>query len=375
MIATGLVGIAAVLLVGQLVTVGLYLVRLFRPPALPRHIGQPGVTLLRPVCGLDTHDAETLGSSFRQDYPDYEVIFCAPSAADPACALVRDLIAAHPDRQARLLTGQISRSGNPKLDNVWKGWDAARHDYVCMSDSNLLLPPDYLSTLVASWGPRTGMVSSPPIGIRPVGFGGALECAFLNCNQARLQFAAASIGAGFAQGKTLLYHRPMVEAAGGLAELGRYLAEDVSSTKLVRRLGRRVSLPPLPYAQPIGRRSVAQVWDRQLRWSRVRRDGFALIFVTEIANGAVLPGLALATALQLSGGSWLWLLAYLALWFGAEVVLMIRAGWPHGWRDIVALPLRDLLLPALWVTTFRRRGFEWRGTAMDTVEHRQEGPA
>jgi ceramide glucosyltransferase len=359
-----LLSIAALALLGlHLATVGLYLWRVQFPPAARGMIGQPAITLLRPVCGLDAFDAETLGSSFTQDYPDYEIIFCAPSAGDAAVPLVQRLMDAHPERRAQLLVGQVALTGNPKLNNLWKGWDAAAHDWVCMTDSNLLLPPDYLSTLVAAWGLDTGLVSSPPIGMRPDGFGGHLECAFLNSNQARWQFAAASLGNAFAQGKTLFWNKPMVDGAGGLAVLGRHLAEDVSSTKLVRSLGLHVSLPPRPFAQPIGWRSLRQVWDRQLRWSRVRRDGFPFLFAGEITNGAAVGALLMAFAVGP-----LAMVAYLALWWGAEVVLMQRAGWPHGWRDVVVLPLRDALLPALWAATFLRRGFEWRGTAMTTVE-------
>jgi ceramide glucosyltransferase len=357
-------GVALALLVTHLVTVGLYLWRSRATQVLHGVIGQPKITLLRPVCGLDAFDAETLESSFWQDYPDYEIIFCAPRATDAAVPLVRRLIDAHPERHAQLLVGQVAHTGNPKLNNLWKGWDAAVHDWVCMTDSNLLLPPDYLSTLVAAWGPNTGLVSSPPVGIRPDGIGGHLECAFLNSNQARWQFAAGRLGHAFAQGKTLFWNKPMVDGAGGLAILGRHLAEDVSSTKLVRGLGLRVSLPPMPFAQPIGRRSLRQVWDRQLRWSRVRRDGFPLLFAGEVTNGAAC-GAVLAA---LVGGP-VAVLGYVGLWWGAEVWLMHRAAhWPHGWRDVAVLPLRDALLPALWCATFLRRGFEWRGTAMTTVE-------
>jgi ceramide glucosyltransferase len=351
---------AMALLGAHLITVAMYWWRLERPLHKTQGIiGQPSITLLRPVCGLDAYDVETLESSFLQDYPDYEIIFCVGNASDAALPLLNRLIADHPGRPAKVLVGQVARAGNPKLDNLWKGWQAARHDWVCMADSNLLLPPDYLKTLVASWGPDTGLVSSPPLGIRPIGWGGHLECAFLNSNQARLQFAAATIGAAFAQGKTLFWNRPMVQAAGGLSMLARHLAEDVSATKLVRGLGLRVSLPQLPFAQPIGHRSLRQVWDRQLRWSRVRRDGFVLLFLGELANGAALGAalMALATGPLLAAG-------YLGLWWGAEVLLMRRAGWPHGWRDVAVLPLRDALLPMLWAATFLRRGFEWRGTVI-----------
>lgn len=359
---------AVALLIGQIVTVVLYLGRL-RPRA---HrigpMGQPAITLLRPVCGLDPQDAETLGSSFRQEYPDYEIIFCAPSDDDPAVPLVNRLIAEHPHVPARLMTGQSRITGNPKLDNLWKGWPAARGAYVCMADSNLLLPPDYLATLMATWIPGTGLVSSPAWGARPENLAARLECAFLNGNQARLQFAADSIGLGFAQGKTLFWNRDILNRAGGLRALGGWLAEDVAATRLVRGLGLRVRLAPLPFAQPIGRRSLRQVWDRQLRWSRVRRDGFPLLFATEFANGPALATAALAAGLWLTGLPWVFLALFLAVWYGSEALLMRRAGWPAQGRDLAVLPLRDVLLPLLWVATFLRRDITWRGTAMAVPE-------
>jgi ceramide glucosyltransferase len=353
--------LAAILLLGaHLATVVIVLLR----PARPRPGGgaipaTARITLLRPVCGRDAFDEETLASSFRQDWPDYEVVFCAPSADDPATPVVRQLIAAHPQVPARLLTGQERISGNPKLDNLWKGWAATDAPWVCMADSNLLLPPDYLRTLAACWDARTGLVSSPAWGARPEGWAGHLECAFLNGNQARLQLVADSLGIGFAQGKTLFWNRAFLESAGGLAPLGLRLAEDVSATRLVRARGLRVRLTPRPFAQPIGRRSLRQVWDRQLRWSRVRRDGFPAIFLCEVANGAALPALLLVLAGQAA-----LLPAWLVLWYGAEWLLLRRCGWPAGWRDAVAMPLRDALIPAIWITTFARRDITWRGTAM-----------
>jgi ceramide glucosyltransferase len=356
--------IATILLTLHLASVLIYLHRL--RPRRPSEgvIGQPAVTLLRPVCGLDRFDEETLRSSFTQNYPRYEILFCAPRGDDPVIGLIERLMSEHPLVPARLLIGESAISRNPKLNNLWKGWNAARHDWICMADSNLLLPRSYLSTLVASWGPATALVSAPPVGIRPQGLAGHLECAFLNSNQARLQGAAASLGFGFAQGKTLFWNRPLLQRAGGLQALGAFLAEDVSATKLARDLGMEVTLTPLPFAQPIGKRSLRQVWDRQLRWSRVRRDGFPILFAAELLNGALLPSLCAAAALLMSGAPLETLLVLPGLWYLGELALMRRAGWPAGLRDMAVLPLRDLLLPALWVATFLRRGFEWRGTPM-----------
>ncbi|MBL4927764.1 glycosyltransferase [Tabrizicola sp. KVB23] len=357
----GLLLAATGLLFAHLATVGLGLAQLRRP--LPRRIGQPPVTLLRPVCGSDPFDEETLRSSFTLEYPQYEVIFCAPNEADPAVALCRRLMAQYPHVPARLLTG-LDALTNPKLANLAKGWRAATYEWVCMTDSNLLLPPDYLTTVTGSWAEGTGLVSCPPVGVRPADLGGHLECAFLNGNQARLQLAAARLGFGFAQGKTLFWSKPALEAAGGIAALGRHLAEDVTATRITREQGLRVSLPPRPWAQPIGQRSLRAVWNRQLRWSRVRRDGFPLLFLLEPLNGALLPAALAFAATGLAGGSAIWPLAYLALWYGAEIALCRAARWPLGLRGVLALPLRDALLPVLWLATFLRRGIEWRGNAM-----------
>ncbi|MDR7124607.1 ceramide glucosyltransferase [Pseudotabrizicola sp. 4114] len=364
MMAMGFAAAAAILMLAHLVAVWLYLRRLDRPQPTGGVIGQPFVTLLRPVCGLDPFDEETLQSSFDQDYPRYEIIFCAQSPDDPAIGLVNRLIARNPRVPARLLVGYDRISGNPKLNNVWKGWNAASGDWVCMTDSNLLLPPDYLATVVGSWGPATGIVSSPPLGIRPQNLGGHLECAFLNSNQALLQFAAGSVGPAYAQGKTLFFNKPLLEHAGGLRALGQTLAEDAAATRITRDMGREVTLTPLPFTQPIGRRTLAQVWSRQLRWSRVRRDAFPLLFAFEVLNGGVAPITCVFAALTLSGADLAFGVGYIALWYLAEVFLAARAGWPMGVQGLFLLILRDLMMPVIWLTTFLRRGFDWRGTAM-----------
>lgn len=260
---------------------------------------------------------------------------------------------------ARLLVGESRISGNPKLNNLQKGWADSAAEWVAMTDSNLLLPDDYLKTLVATWRNDSGLVSAPPVGIRPEGLAAAIECAFLNGNQARLQLTADAFGKGFAQGKTLFWRREILDAAGGLRQLGADLAEDACATKLVRGLGLKVSFTARPFGQPIGRRSLRAVWDRQLRWSRVRRDGFPALFLAEVLNTPVLPTAAVALAFGPAQAALL-----LAVLYAAEAALLVRCNWPHGWRDLLAMPIRDALILPLWLATFAARGFQWRGTDM-----------
>ncbi|PWT85907.1 MAG: ceramide glucosyltransferase, partial [Proteobacteria bacterium] len=254
----------------------------------------PGISIIRPVCGIDNFARETLSSGFQLDYPDYELLFCVAAAGDPVVPLVQTLIAAHPHVPARLLVGNDPVSPNPKLNNTVKGFRAARHRWIVMADSNVLMPPDYLQQLLSAWRPDCGLVCSPPAGGAPRGLWAELECAFLNTYQARWQCFADSIGLGFAQGKTMLWRRDILEAGGGIEALGDELAEDAAATKLVRRQGLRVRLVDAPFLQPLGRRTAVEVWQRQLRWARLRRDTFRVFFLPELLAGGLPPLIACA---------------------------------------------------------------------------------
>lgn len=338
--------------------------------ACPVPENPPRITLLRPFKGLEYRLEEKLGSSLTLDYPDYQVLFCVDDADDPAVPLVRALIAAHPEAEAKLLIGRDPVSGNPKINNLMKGWRAADGEYVAMADSNILLPPDYLSQLISRWDDRTGLVTSPAAGVDPQGFGGALECAFLNGYQARWQTAADQVGLGYAQGKTLFWKRSFLEAAGGPAVLGDAIAEDAASTKQVRGAGLKVRLARRPFAQPVGHRSVKTVWQRQLRWAIIRRLAFPGLFLAEPLTSAAVP-LALFALGAVAGGLPLGLIAaYPALWYGAEWLLVRRAGWPAGGEIVTASLMRDAMIPALWAVAWTRRSFDWQGNAVGAPERR-----
>jgi ceramide glucosyltransferase len=324
-----------------------------------------GVSIVRPLCGIENFSQATLASTFKLDHPNYEILFCAAHVMDPVLPLVRRLITDHPAVPARLLLGSDSISTNPKLNNVVKGWEAARHEHIIMADSNVLMPPDYIRRLLAAWDSSTGLVCSPPVGCAPAGVWAELECAFLNTYQARWQCFADSLGLGFAQGKTMLWRRDTLERGGGIRALACELAEDAAATKLVGSQGLRVRVVARPFGQPLGRRTLAEVWQRQIRWARLRRDTFKLFFAVEIFAGAIPP--LLAAMLVASTMDWpvVGVTAALAcLWYLLEMALAHAAGWHLSWRSLPLCVLRDLLLPVLWLAAWIGNEFVWRGNAM-----------
>lgn len=324
-----------------------------------------GVSILRPVCGIENFIEDTLQSAFALDHPCYEILFCVADADDPVIPLVERMISAHPRVDARLLIGNSKVSTNPKLNNLIKGWHASRYDWVLMADSNVLMPPDQLRRMQAVWCENTGLVCSPPVGSAPQNLWAELECAFLNTYQARWQCIADLIGLGFAQGKAMLWRRDLLDAAGGIEALAGEIAEDAAATKIVRAQKLRVRLVTAPFAQPLGRRGAADVWRRQLRWARLRRATFKWFFVPEIFVGAIPPLAFAIVAAVLAGWPVLQTAALLAfIWYAFEALLAYVAGWPFSLRMGLLCMLRDILLPLLWIAAWSGDKFEWRGNAM-----------
>ncbi|MBM3563198.1 MAG: glycosyltransferase [Alphaproteobacteria bacterium] len=342
---------------------------------LPPPENAPPVSIVRPLRGLEPFSEETLGATFDLDYPDYEIVFCVQSPNDPIIALVERLIAAHPEREARLLVGDDYVSVNPKLNNCVKGWDAARYDYVILADSNALPPRDYIQTMLAAFRDTTAMSVSMPIGSRPKGFWAMVECAILNTFQARWQYGAEAIGAGFAQGKNMMWRRDVLDRAGGIRALASEVAEDAASTKVIRAQGMDVRLVDMPFEQPLGKRTAREVYSRHVRWARLRRATFPAHYVPEFINGSFAAlVLGAYAAVQLDGGiSTVALITALIVlsMHGGEIWLARVCGFPLDWRMPFALVVRDLMLPVMYIDALIYDDFVWHGAAM-TVREAEE---
>ncbi len=354
--------------------------RLKAADAAPPEIEEkPPVSIVVPVRGIENFSAETLARAFRLTWPDYELLFCVAHAGDPIIPEIEKTAAAHPHVAARILIGDDRISANPKLNNCVKGWQAARHDWVVLVDSNVLMPPDYIQHLMGGWRTDSGLVCSTPLGSRPDGFWAEVECMFLNTQQARWQYAGEAIGLGFAQGKSMLWYKPMLDANGGIHALNAEIAEDAASTKLVSRLGLKVHLVSSPFEQPLGRRTGQEIWSRQCRWSRLRRVTFPSFFAPEILLGA-LPPLLLALVAALIGDATLApaALLVLAAIYLPEVALAMAKGWRLSVWSVPAMIVRDCMMPAVWLRSWIGGNIDWRGNTMTigtTVCELKEAPA
>lgn len=331
------------------------------PPIADR----PPVSIVIPARGIETFTRQTLSRAFQLDWARYELIFCVADGTDAIIAEIDAAIIAHPLVPARILVGDDRISANPKLNNCVKGWQAARHDWVVLADSNVLMPPDYLQHLMAAGRWNTGLVCSTPLGSLPDSFWAEVECAFLNSHQTRWQYAGEAMGFGFAQGKSMLWYKQLLDANGGIGALAAEIAEDAAATKLVRRLGRKVHLVASPFEQPLGSRNMREVWSRQRRWARLRRVTFSTFFAPEILLGGALPFALAVTAATIGGTSPATAAAIVVTSiYLPELLFAYAKNWHMSLWSLPAMIVRDLIMPVIWLRSWLGGQFEWRGNSM-----------
>ena len=143
--------------------------RFFRTRRLPVDDFTPGVSILKPVRGLDRASYENFATFCRQDYPDYEIVFAVADEDDPAIDVIRRLIASMPERSIRLLIGAPNLGPSSKVNKLC-AWREARHDLLVINDSDIRLTPGICGPWLRlfrtrAWGRSRACMSGSPTDI------------------------------------------------------------------------------------------------------------------------------------------------------------------------------------------------------------------
>lgn len=325
------------------------------------------VSVLVAIGQVEPATEACLAALFRLEHRPLELLFCAEAENEPAVAVVRRLIAAGPQIEGRLLVGRGAPSHNPKLDNLEKGWEAARFPGILIVDDNVEVPADVLTRVARRLDARTGVVCALPVGVAPTSFAAEVECAFMNTHQARILFAAEAVGMGWGHGKVMFVQRSLLTDVGGFDALRQGQAEDAVITEICRRAGASLRFVDGAVPQPLGWRAPGTVWNRQLRWAQIRRrmvgpvfalEPLATLWLPAVAAGAVGSRLGMVAAIVAAATS-------VVVWITVETLLARIAGWPVGRWTPAAIVVRDLSVVPLWAIAWFKRAYVWRGKRVE----------
>ena len=327
--------------------------------------GWGGVTILKPLRGLDPQMYESFRSHCTQDYPEYEIIFGVSEADDPAIAAVDQLIREFPKCKIRLVVCPEVLGNNRKTSNLVQMLAFARYDHLLINDSDILVTPDYLRRVMAPFArPEVGMVTCPYRGIAAHTLGSKLESIGISTEFIPGVLVARQIehGIHFALGSTLAASRTALKAIGGLEPLVDYLADDFELGLRISQAGFDVVLADVVVETHLPAYTFRQFFEHQLRWARSTRDSRRMGYL-----GLLLTfGLPWAMiAVPLAGGVWWsWAVLGVAAILRAAVALQVGVGVVND-RAVIGnlwlLPLRDMVAFCVWFASFADHKVQWRG--------------
>jgi ceramide glucosyltransferase len=269
-----------------------------------------------------------------------------------------------------VVAGAAPLGYNPKITNLASLARHARHELLLISDSNVRAHPGYLRALVAERAAsRAGMVSSVLAGVGEASLGALLENLHLNSFVAGTVCAAQIIRSPCVVGKSMLFLRGDLEAAGGFAGVRDVLAEDYVLGCRFHERGLPVTLSAHVLPVLHRQRSVREFLARHLRWAQMRRRLSPAFFGEPLLNP--LPWLlALVGAAAWRGGA---TLAAAGLFAAAGLAAKVAADALVAWRlrgralapaALAAIPLKDLLIAGVWVAGAFRTTILWRQTRL-----------
>jgi len=340
--------------------------RFFRRPARKDAAGfTPPVSILKPIRGIDPDAYENFASFCRQDYPDYELLFCVSDREDPALPLIDDLMREFPERRIRVLFGSGRDASNDKVAKLARLVSEADYEHVVISDSDVRVRPDYLRTVVAPLAdPKIGAVTCFYLSLEERSFVDRLQSVGMMSDfYAGIVVAWQLDGVKFALGPTISTTRERLAAFGGYQSIENRPADDLLVGRLIADQGYEVELSRYPVETVADYQSIRELMHKRLRWIVVMRHmrpwgHFGLLFTHglpwALAAVALYPSLAIAAA-------------YLGVYFAMRcAITAMIAVWglkQHSyWRKMGLIPLWDAMAFLIWVASFARRSIRWRGS-------------
>jgi len=321
------------------------------------------VSILKPIRGLDPDAYENFASFCRQDYPDYEMLFCVDSADDPVVPVIEKLSRDFPDRRIRMLFGSGRDAFNDKVAKLARLVSEARHELLVISDSDVRVRPDYLRSVVAPLAdPKVGAVTCFYVPADDTTFVHSLQSiGMVSDFYAGILVARQLDGVKFALGPTIATTRARLAGFGGYAAIENCPADDLLVGRLIAEQGYEVKLLPYSILTVPDYHSIRDLFHKRLRWIVVMRHmrpwgHLGLVFTHglawSLAAVATHPSVPLASV-------------YLGSYFALRIAMVWLIGiqglkQKNLWKKLSLIPIWHALAFFMWLISFARQFIRWR---------------
>jgi ceramide glucosyltransferase len=325
----------------------------------------PGVSVLKPLRGLDSRTYEAFVSQVQQEYPAFEILFGVRDEDDPAAAEVRRLLRDFPDAPVRLIIG-ASVAANGKVGVLMELARHAQYPIWVVNDSDISVTPTYLSKIVAPLADASIGLVTCLYRARAGTVAAGWEALGIATDFMPSTLVAPLIGVReFGLGSTLAFRASDLERAGGFAAVADYLADDYQVAKRINALGKTVLLSTYVVETSVNDSTWRGVWQHQLRWARTIR----------ISKGPGYVGLPITHAgvwalIAAACGAWLPLLVLVAARIASALMtgcFVLRSSVAKSFFWLA--PAWDVYAFAVWVASYLSREVRWRDRTLAIDSH------
>ena len=328
----------------------------------------PPLSLLKPLHGAEPGLEGYIETFFEQDYPQYEILFCARSADDAGMAIARRVAARHPQILTKFLSTGEPEYINAKAASLERMEAEAAHEILVISDSDVLVTPDYLRAVAMPFvDPKVGGITCPYRGVAAEGgLWARLEAVGMSVEMTAGVLVARNLeGMQFTLGPTMAFRRGTIRKMGGFAVTADYCADDFVLGNETFKQGETVVLSHHAIDHMVINASFWQSMLHQVRWMKSTRFSRPKgHFGTSLTFAMPFGLLALAAAAALGHPVWGWALFGWAL--ASRLAISVAVGrqvvQDPSWFDLLALyPVRDFMGFLFWAASYTSSHIHWRG--------------
>ena len=336
----------------------------------------PPLTLLKPLHGAEPGLESYLESFFTQDYPEYEILFCAREPSDPGLATARRVASRHPNIPVKFLsTGGQPEYINDKVISMERMEAEAAHEILVISDSDVRVTPDYLRAVALPFAdPHVGGMCCLYRGVAAQGgLWARLEAVGMSVEMSSGVLAARAMeGMQFTLGPTMAFRRETIRRMGGFRVTADYCSDDFILGNETHKLGQTVILSHHAIDHMVLHSNFVGSLKHQVRWMKSTRFSRPKGHFGTCAH--LQPALRTARASRTQSGS--------AILAGAS--RFSASPSPRAWRFpslsaaswcataswfglLVLYPIRDLMGFGFWAASYLGRRILWRGRVYELL--------
>ena len=328
----------------------------------------PPVSLLKPVHGAEPGLEANLETFFQQDYPEYEILFCARWENDPGLETARRVAARYPQVPAKFLTTGEPGYINAKASSMELMEAAASHEILVISDSDVRVTAGYLRAVALPFADASvGAMCCPYRGVAAEGgLWARLEAVGMSVEMTAGVLVARRLeGMQFVLGPTMAFRREAIRRMGGFRVTADYCADDFVLGNETFKLGQKVVLSHYVIDHMVLNSSLVDSLKHQVRWMKSTRFSRPKGHLGTALTFSVPFGIAAWMTAAWMGHPWIGLVLFgwsivtrWALGIGAGRLVVSDASW---FGLLVLYPLRDLMGIGFWAASYLGRRVMWRG--------------